>query len=140
MWWRWPDFDDDGGDIISDDGDYDSLISVRIFQQLLLKRWEGQWSQSRYFVTQQIANKLLSNNWYIQIGKLQITRAFDAVWKLISALSDPEKLSKQSWWWILKFSWISQISYLDNFDDKEEGEGKGGEDKNQSAQGEQVRK
>ena len=33
-----------------------------------------------------------------------------------------------------------QMSYLDNFDDKEEGEGKGGEDKNQSAQGEQVRK
>ena len=29
---------------------------------------------------------------------------------------------------------------LDNFDDKEKGEGKGGEDKNQSAEGEQVRK
>ena len=29
---------------------------------------------------------------------------------------------------------------LDNFDDKEKGEGKGGEDKNQSAESEQVRK
>ena len=37
-------------------------------------------------------------------------------------------------------SLLPQISHLDNFDDKEEGEGKSREDKNQSAESEQVRK
>ena len=64
-----------------DDGDADGLISMMMVVILLVmmaimkalslleysnnfysKRWEGQWAQSKYLVTQQIANKLLSNN------------------------------------------------------------------------------
>ena len=64
-----------------DDGDEDDLISMMMVVILLVmmaimkalslleysnnfysKRGKGQWSQSKCFVTQQIANKLLSNN------------------------------------------------------------------------------
>ena len=64
-----------------DDGDEDGLISMMMVVILLVmmaimkalslleysnnfysKRGEGQWSQRKCFVMQQIANKLLSNN------------------------------------------------------------------------------
>ena len=73
--------DGDEDDLNLDDGDEDGLISMMMVVILLVmmaimkalslleysnnfysKRGKGQWSQSKCFVTQQIANKLLSNN------------------------------------------------------------------------------
>ena len=73
------DGDEDGLNL--DDGDEDGLISMMMVVILLVmmaimkalsllkysnnfysKRGKRQWSQSKCFVTQQIANKLLSNN------------------------------------------------------------------------------
>ena len=73
------DGDEDGLNL--DDGDEDGLISMMTVVILLVmmaimkalsllkysnnfysKRGKGQWSQSKCLVTQQIANKLLSNN------------------------------------------------------------------------------
>ena len=62
--------DDDGCAIISDAGDYDSLTSVRIFQQLLLKERERAVVAEQMFCyatnSKQIAVKqLMYSNWKI---------------------------------------------------------------------------